>query len=100
MYSMFGKMHIKLQWYSIFPALFFLFLIMQCNFFPLQLRHETSATKLRYLRSSAFYRQPVLDTVYVYSDGHFYLLNNISEIGLRKNIRCLYFVLLKLGEKL
>jgi len=26
-------------------------------FFPLRLRHQTSATKLRYLRSSAFYRK-------------------------------------------
>jgi len=39
----------------IFPSLFFL---LQHNFFPLQLRLQTSATKLRYLRSSAFYRQP------------------------------------------
>jgi len=49
---------IKLQWKNIFPSLFFLFLLLQCNFFPLQLRHQTSATKLRYLRSSAFYKQP------------------------------------------
>jgi len=50
--------HIKLQWYNIFPSLFFFFLILQFNFFPLRLRHQTSANKLRYLRSSAFYRQP------------------------------------------
>ena len=35
--------HIKLQWYSIFPSLFFLFLILQRNVFPLQLCHQTSA---------------------------------------------------------
>jgi len=59
MYSMFGgNADIKLQWYNIFPSLFFLFLILKRNFFPLQLRHQTSATKLRYLQSSAFYRQP------------------------------------------
>ena len=33
-------------------------MILQRNFFPLRLRHQTSATKLRYLRNSAFYRQP------------------------------------------
>jgi len=32
--------------------------ILQRNFFPLRLCHQTSATKLCYLRSSAFYKQP------------------------------------------
>ena len=41
--------------YNIFPSLF---LVLQCKFFPLWLRHLTSATKVRYLRSSAFYRAP------------------------------------------
>jgi len=59
-----GETHIKLQWYNIFPQLFFLFLILQRTFFPLWLRHQTSATKLRYLRSSAFYRQPVTSGVF------------------------------------
>jgi len=31
---------------------------LQRNFLPLCLHHQTSATKLRYLRSSAFYRAP------------------------------------------
>jgi len=60
--------HIKFQRYNIFPSLFFLFMILQCNFFPLWLRHQTSATKLRYLRSSAFYRQPQI----VLKDVHFW----------------------------
>jgi len=42
-----------------FSFTFFLFLILQSNFFPLRLHHQTSATKLRYLRSSPFYRQPI-----------------------------------------
>jgi len=37
-----------------FSFTFFLFLLLQRNFFPLRLRYQTSATKLRYLRSSAF----------------------------------------------
>jgi len=55
MYSMFGGNAYKLQSYNIFPSLF---LILQRNFFLFRLRHQTSAAKLRYLRSSAFYRQP------------------------------------------
>jgi len=43
-----------------FPSLFFLFLILQRNFFLHWLRNQTSATKLCYLRSSAFHRQPLL----------------------------------------
>jgi len=39
---------------------FFLVLLLQRNFFSLRLRHQTSANKLRYLRSSAFYRTPGL----------------------------------------
>jgi len=35
--------------------------LLQPNFSPLCLRHQTSATKLRYLRSSAFYRAPPLE---------------------------------------
>jgi len=38
-------------------------LLLQRNFFPIGLRHWTSATKLRFLRSSAFHRQPIC-TVY------------------------------------
>jgi len=44
---------------NIFPSIFFLFLILQRNFFPLRLRHQTSASKLRYIRSSGIYRQPI-----------------------------------------
>ena len=39
------------------------FPFLQRNFFPLRLRHQTSATKLRYLRSSAFYRQPFANAI-------------------------------------
>jgi len=34
-----GETHIKLQWYNIFPLLFFL---LQRNFFPRWLHHQTS----------------------------------------------------------
>jgi len=50
-----GETHIKLQWYNIFPLLFFL---LQRNFFPRWLHHQTSTTKLCYLRSFAFYKAP------------------------------------------
>ena len=63
---MFGGTHIKLQWYNIYPSLF---LLLQRNFFPLRLCHQTSATKLRYLRSSVFYRQPLK-----YCGGFMYML--------------------------
>ena len=53
----FEETHNKLQWYNIFPSLFFFVLLLQRNFFPLLLRHQTSATKLHYLRSYAFYRE-------------------------------------------
>jgi len=33
------------------------------HLFPLRLRHQTSLTKLRYLQSSAFYRQPQLAVI-------------------------------------
>jgi len=39
-------------------TLFFCLFLLQRNFFQLRQRHQTSATKLRYLQSSAFYRQP------------------------------------------
>jgi len=38
-------------------------LILQRNLFLLRFRHQTSATKLRYLRSSTFHRQPHSGTV-------------------------------------
>jgi len=43
-----------------FSFTFFIFLLLQRNFFPLRLRHHTSATKLHYLPSSAFYRALIL----------------------------------------
>jgi len=49
--------YIKLQWCNI-PSLVFLLLLIQRNFFRLRLRHQTSATKFCYLRSSAFHRVP------------------------------------------
>jgi len=48
----------KLQRYNIFPSLFFLFLILQLNFFPLRLHHQTSATKLRYYGAPPFTDNP------------------------------------------
>jgi len=57
-----GETHIKLRWYNIFPTLFFLFLLLQRNFFSFRLCLQSSATKLRYLRSSAFYRAPITIT--------------------------------------
>ena len=60
-----GETHTKLQWYSIFPSLFFLLLLLQSNFFPLLLLHQTSVKQscyrwcintlragLRYIRTS------------------------------------------------
>ena len=47
-----GETHIKLQWYNIFPSLFFLFFITKLLSTPV------TSSKLRYLQSSAFYRQP------------------------------------------
>jgi len=44
-----------LQLFNFFP--FFDF-AMERNFFPLRLRHQTSANNLRSVRSSAFCRQP------------------------------------------
>ena len=55
-FHVWGKCIFKLQWYNIFLSLFFL---LQRNFFPLRLRHQTYATKLRYLQSSTFYRAPI-----------------------------------------
>jgi len=43
---------------KLFSFAFFCLFLLQRNFFPLRLRHQTSATKLRYLRNSGFYRQP------------------------------------------
>jgi len=40
---------------------FFMYIPFATQLFPLRLRHQTSATKLRYLRSSAVYRQPHFD---------------------------------------
>jgi len=37
---------------------FFPFVAFTRQFFPLRLRHQTSATKLCYLRSSGFYKAP------------------------------------------
>ena len=82
-----GETHIKLQWYNIFPQLFFLFLILQHNFFRLRLRHQTSATKLRYWRSSAFYRQP---KYYLYHNvsGLYYMSSCwINELCMRLNLQ-------------
>jgi len=63
-----------------FSFTFFLFLIVQRNFFPLRLRHQTSATKLRYLRSSAFSRQP-LDIIRLEKAS----LDNLDEVFLYCN---------------
>jgi len=56
-----------------FSFAFFLLFPLQRNFSPLRLRHQTSATKLRYLRSSAFYRAPPVShremTICVYRAG-------------------------------
>jgi len=41
-----------------FSFAFLCLFLLQHNFFPLRLRHQTFATKLRYLPSSAFYKQP------------------------------------------
>jgi len=58
MYWMFGGsayLFVIIKYFSF--AFLYLFLL-QRNLFPLRLCHQTSATKLRYLRSSAFHRQP------------------------------------------
>jgi len=49
-----GETHIKLQWY---PSLFFFFCF-ATQLFSTPVRHLACTTKLRYLRSSAFCRQP------------------------------------------
>ena len=54
----FGEMHIKLHWYKFFRSLFFIFFLLQRNFYPLRLHHQTSTIKHRYSRSSDFYRAP------------------------------------------
>jgi len=56
-------MHIYLQQLNILPLLFFCLFLLQLNFCPLRLRHQNSATKLRYLRSSAFYRHPTNERI-------------------------------------
>ena len=65
--------HIYLQ-YKFFFLCFFPFILLQRNFFPLQLRHQTSATKLRYLRSSAFYRAPSKNTSWLRAISTFYFI--------------------------
>jgi len=63
MHSTFGEMHLtKLQWYNIFLSLF---LLLQCNFFPLWLRHQTSTTKLSYF----IYEAPSLQGTTDLGDG-------------------------------
>ena len=56
-FHVWSKRILKLQWYNIFPSLFFLFLILQRNFFPLRLRHQTSATKLCLLQATLWCHQ-------------------------------------------
>jgi len=56
---MFGGNAYEVAMIQHIPSLFFL---LQRNGFPLRLRYQTSVTMLRYLRSSAFYREPVLTT--------------------------------------
>jgi len=52
-----GETHIKLEWYNIFPSLFFPFFASAMQLYLLRLCHQTSATKLCYWRSSAFYKE-------------------------------------------
>jgi len=59
MYYTFGGSAYLFEMIKYFCFAFFCLLVFQRNFFPLQLHHQTFATKLRYLRSSAFHRQPV-----------------------------------------
>ena len=58
MYWMFGGSAYLFVIIKNFSFAFFCLFLLQSNFFPLRLRHQTYATKLCYLRSSAFYRQP------------------------------------------
>ena len=53
-----------------FPSLFFCLLLLQRNFFPLRFRQKNSATKLRYLRSSAFYSQRFWSCYLLWHDGY------------------------------
>jgi len=46
-----------------FSFIFFPFFASAMQLFPLRLRHQTSAAKLLYLRSSVFYRETV--TLYI-----------------------------------
>jgi len=69
MYSMFGGNAYYAAMIQHFSLTFFLFLILQGNFYPLWLHHQTSATKLCYLWSSTFYRQPSLCIMHVYILG-------------------------------
>ena len=55
-FDVWGKLSLSFNGTTFFLVLFFfLILLLQRNFFPLRLRHQTSATKRRYLRRSAFY---------------------------------------------
>ena len=55
-FHVWGK-HVKLQWY-IFPSLFFIFLFLQRNFYPLRLRRQTSATSSAIYSASPFTGHP------------------------------------------
>ena len=58
MYWMFGGSAYLFVIIKNFSFAFFCLFLLQSNFFPLWLRHQTSATKLRYLLSYAFYKAP------------------------------------------
>jgi len=58
MHSMFGGNTYQVAMIQHFSFTFFPFFASATQLFPLWLRHKISATKLRYLQSSAFNREP------------------------------------------
>jgi len=58
MHKMFGGSAYLFAIIKYFSFAFFREFLLQRNLFPLRLCHQTSATMLRYLRSSTFYRAP------------------------------------------
>jgi len=59
MHSMFGGNAYEVAMMQHFSLTFIPFFDFATQLFSTPLRHQTFATKLRYLRSSAFYRQPL-----------------------------------------
>jgi len=95
MYSMFGGNTYYVAMIQHFSFTFFLFLILQRNFFPLRSRHQTSETKLRYSQSSAFYRQPKERQ----NEGHIkYVAMHIFVVA-PKSVTSIYLGILYLGKK-